>query len=153
MYNQVVINHHIRWSSHVQADLDGVYQQDDADGLFMDELFDVLDDSEELRECLALGRFQQIADPRFDAAPLQWAKDDGYNIYYLKMWRKDGQLLPARLIYAVKHGVRDTYVWVLGLMDRGDEYEPTSSFGQRLRTDYDSYGIPRVPGRQFRQRR
>lgn len=145
MYNPVVIKYSISWSPAVQGDLDDVYDQDDADGLFIDELFELLEESQQILECLALGRFQRIPDPRFNAAPVQSAKDAGFNIYYLKAWRRDGALVPWRVIYGIHHALNHTKVRILGLMPRSDDYEPTSDFGQRVHADYDNFGIPRVP--------
>lgn len=127
----------------MQGDLNLVYVQDDADGLFFDELFDLLEDSESVRDRLATGRFQKIDDPRFDAAPVESAKKAGYNIYYLKMWRRDGLLVPWRLIYAVHHKPGVTNLRILGLMPRSDNYEISSDFGRRVHADYDNNGIPR----------
>jgi hypothetical protein len=145
MYNHNVIKYKITWSPDLQADLDNVYAQDDADGLFIDELFELLETNEGVLECLSLGKFQRISDPRFDAAPIQWALKDGYNIYYLKAWRRDGALVPWRVIYAIHHGALTTIVRILGLMERSDEYKPNSDFGRRVHADYDGNGIPRVP--------
>ncbi len=143
-HNDKVIYYAARWASEaVQGDLDAVYESDEADGLYLDELFDLFEESEALRQALAEGRFRQIKDPRFDAAPIEWAKRSGYNLYYLKMWRADGALLPVRLIYAVNHQPAQQAVWVLGLMPRGDDYDEHSEFAVRIRRDYDDHGIPR----------
>ncbi len=143
-HNDKVIYYAARWASDaVQDDLNDVYATDEADGLYLDELFDLFEESEILRLSLAEGRFRQIKDPRFDAAPIEWAKRSGYNLYYLKMWRADGALLPVRLIYAVNHQPAQQAVWVLGLMPRGDDYDEHSEFADRIRRDYDDHGIPR----------
>ena len=145
MYNSVVIKHSISWSPALQEDLNDVYAQDDEDGMVIEELFDLLEDNELVLQCLALGHFQRIEDPRFDAAPVQSAKKAGFNIYYLKMWRRDGALVPWRVIYGIHHALNRTTVRILGLMPRSDDYDPTSNFGQRVHADYDNFGISRVP--------
>jgi hypothetical protein len=143
-HNFGVIYYAVRWASDsVQADLDAAYAMDGANGLYLDGLFDLLEESDSLRLALAEGRFTQIKDPRFDAAPIEWARRWGYNVYYLKMWRADGALLPVRLIYAVNHQPSQQAVWVLGLMPRGDNYDEHSEFAERIRRDYDDHGIPR----------
>ncbi len=147
MYNSAVINYRIRWSEHLQGDLDAVYATEEAIGIYVDELFELLEESASLREALSRGTFQQIAKPRFDAAPVQAAVDDGFNIYYLKMWHEDGNLLPYRLIYAVHHHQACPMICILGLMPREDDYEQTSDFGKRVRSDYDHFGVGRIPRR------
>jgi hypothetical protein len=146
MYNGGVIYYSIKWAQQeVQRDLDAVYDSDDNNGLYLDALFDLLEESQVLRQALADGQFRRIEDPRFDAAPVQWAKKKGYNLYYLKMWRADGVLVPVRLIYAVNHMQPKQSIWILGLMPRSDEYDENSEFAERIRRDYDRYGIPRWP--------
>lgn len=135
----------INWADGLQQDLDAVYQSSEEDGLFLEELFDLLEDSAEVRDALTWGRFQRIADPRFNAAPVEWSRQWGYNLYYLKIWRKDGSLLPVRLIYAVHHLAPDPSLWVMGLMHRSDDYDEHSEFAQRVRADYDRHGIARIP--------
>lgn len=143
-YNGIVIYYALCWASaQVEDDLDAVYQHDEADGLYLDNLFDVLEENQAIRQALAAGRFRQIEDPRFDAAALEWGKRWGYNLYYLKMWRPDGVLLPVRLIYGVNHLPPKPAIWVLGLMQRSDDYAEHSEFAKRIRRDYDGYGIPR----------
>jgi len=145
MHNDKVIYYAIRWANEsLEHDLDAVYAQDEADGLYVDTLFDVLEDSAVLRAALAEGRFRRIEDPRFDANPLAWSYRSGYNLYYLKMWRTDGALVPFRLIYAVDHTPQSRSVWVLGLMERAENYDEHSDFAQRVCRDYERFGIPRV---------
>lgn len=141
--NYSVIYYPMRWSDEVQHDLDAVYERDVADGLYLDALFDLLDENEAFRRALADGLFRQIKDPRFDAAPVEWAKRKGFNLYYLKMWRSDGALLQVLLIYAVNHVPGESAIWVLGLMPRSDDYAENSEFAVRVRRDYERYGIPR----------
>ncbi len=146
MYNSVVISHKLSWSPDVQGDLDAVWEKDEADGLFIEELFDLLVENDKILECLASGRFRQIEDPRFDAGPVLYALRARYNIYYLKTWRRDGALVPWRVFYAVHHRTaKDVEIRILGLMERVDDYEPTSDFCQRVHADYDRHGIPRLP--------
>lgn len=144
-YNRRVINYRIEWADGVQDDLDAVYANNERDGLFLEELFDLLEENFAVREALTRGRFQRIDDPRFDVAPVEWSKKWGYNLYYLKMWHQGGALLPVRLIYAVHHLSPDQSVWIMGLMHRSDNYDEHSEFAQRVRSDYDRYGLARMP--------
>ncbi|GAB3357980.1 MULTISPECIES: hypothetical protein [Giesbergeria] len=144
-YNRRVIDYCIEWADGVQEDLDAVYVENEDNGLFLDELFDLLVENAKVREALTWSRFQHINDPRFDAAPVEWSKQWGYNLYYLKMWRQDGVLLPVRLIYAVHHVAPNPSIWIMGLMHRSDDYDEHSEFAQRVRSDYDRYGIARIP--------
>lgn len=144
-YNRRVIDYHIEWADDVQKDLDAVYEESKENGIFLDELFDLLEENFEVRQALSWGRFQRIDDPRFDAAPLEWSKRLGYNLYYLKMWRQDGALLPVRLIYAVHHITPNQAIWIMGLMHRSDDYDEYSEFAKRVRSDYDRYDIARIP--------
>ena len=74
-HNFEVIYYAVRWASDsVQADLDAAYDTVGANGLYLDGLFDLLEESDSLRLALAEGRFRQIKDPRFDAAPIEWAR-------------------------------------------------------------------------------
>jgi hypothetical protein len=135
----------LAWATEsLESDLDAVYDHSPADGLLVDALLDLLEESAELRACLAEGRFRHIKDPRFDAAPVQWGVRLGYNLYYLKMWREDGVLVRFRLFYAVDHAVNARVIWVLGLMPRSDNYDENSDFAKRIRADHDRYGIPRI---------
>lgn len=145
MYNDKVIYYSIGWASEsLEHDLDAVYAHSEADGLYVEALFDLLEESGVLRAALAEGRFRRIADPRFDANPLAWSLRWGYNLYYLKMWRADGALVPFRLIYAVDHRPENRCVWVLGLMERAENYAESSDFAKRVRDDYDRFDIPRL---------
>lgn len=143
-HNGKVIYYPLRWASdHIQLDLDAVFDHSEADGLYLENLFDLLEENQQVRQALAEGRFRHIKDPRFDAAPVEWSKRLGYNLYYLKMWRADGTLIPFRLIYAVNHTHPQQAVWMLSLMKRDDNYDENSEFATRIRRDYDGYGIPR----------
>ena len=143
MHNDIVINYALRWANDaVEQDLDKVYEVSDANGMYLDELFDFLEENMSVRLALAEGRFRQLKDPRFDASLIEWSKHWGYNLYYLKMWHPDGALLPVRLIYAVNHQPAQQAIWILGLMPRGDEYDEQSEFAKRIRRDYDDHGIP-----------
>jgi hypothetical protein len=145
-YNDTVIYYPAKWArQQLEQDLDAVYDMDENDGVYLDALFDLLEENQAVRQALAEGQFRRISDPRFDAAPLEWAKKRGYNLYYLKMWRADGALLPVRLIYAVNHMQPLQAVWVLGLMQRSDDYDEHSEFAERIRHDYDRFGIPCWP--------
>lgn len=147
MHNDRVIKYALRWAKNaVQQDLDKLYEESDAHGLYLEALFDLLEESESVRGALADGRFRQIKDPRFDASAVEWSRRWGYNLYYLKMWRTDGALLPVRLIYAVNHQPAQQAIWILGLMPRGDEYDEHSEFANRIRRDYDDNHIPRWRG-------
>lgn len=140
-----MIHYAIAWASEsVSSDLDAVYARSEADGLYIEALFDVLEESAQVRAALAVGRFRQIEDPRFDASPLAWSQSSEYNLYYLKMWRADGALIPVRLIYGVDHRPDHCCIWVLGLMERAENYDQNSHFAQRVRRDYEHFGIPRI---------
>jgi hypothetical protein len=60
-------------------------------------------------------------------------------------WRADGELRPVRLIYAVNHMQPLKALWVLDLMQRSDDYDEHSEFAERIRHDYDCFGIPCWP--------
>jgi len=50
MHNDSVINYALRWAHNaVQQDLDKVYQDSDADGLYLDGLFDLLEQNDVIR--------------------------------------------------------------------------------------------------------
>jgi hypothetical protein len=146
VYNFVVINYELRWSKHLQGDLDSLFDLSELDGIYVEELFELLEQSVALREALSSGNFRRVDNPRFDVAPVQWALDDGYNLCYFKMWREDGSLLPVRLIFAVNHAP-NAKLCLLGLMPRDEDYEKTSDFGRRLLDDYEHFGVRRIPKR------
>ncbi len=75
-YNDSVICYPVKWArQQLEQDLDAVYDMDANDGMYLDALFDLIEESQAVRQALAEGQFRRISDPRFDAAPLEWAKN------------------------------------------------------------------------------
>jgi hypothetical protein len=98
---------------------------------------------------LAEGDYRRLPDPRFDAAPIVSWIDAGYNLYRIKLWDRDGALVGARLLYAVDHSAVNARVVLMGVMPRNDaadeDYDLESDYGQRIRGDYETLGIPPIP--------
>jgi hypothetical protein len=59
------------------------------------------------------------------------------------MWREDGALVPFRLIFAVQHEPGPK-LCMLGLMPREDDYDESSDFGQRVRSQYEHFGVRHI---------
>jgi hypothetical protein len=122
---------------------------DRIDKALMVELIDLIWDSDEVRSRLAEGDYRRLPHPQFDAVPVvSWA-DAGYNIYRVKLWDREGRLIGARLLYAVDHSAGNARVVLMGVMPRNDaadeDYALGSAYGQRVKDDYESLGIPPIP--------
>jgi hypothetical protein len=147
VHNRVVINYRLTWGRNLGADLDAVYDFNAEDGALFNELFDLLEESSDLRDWLSTGRYDRIS-PRFNVVPIESAISAGYNLYRLKIWDGESQNpVPFRLIFAVSH-IHPQELRILGLMPRTDpnvdNYEPDSPFSRRLRDDYEHHRIPRI---------
>nr|WP_316644194.1 hypothetical protein [uncultured Roseateles sp.] len=135
-----------------QDSLDGDMQQlgaADPVGLaLLNELFDVLEQSEIVCERLAESNYDRITPhPKLNTCAVQTFCDAGYNICRIKVWHRDGGLPAFRVLYGVDHSTHSRRIVILGVMGRSVDYEIDSEFGERIREDYENIGIPRIPGR------
>jgi hypothetical protein len=60
--------------------LDAVYDHSEADGLYLENLFDLLEENQQVRQALAEGRFRHIKDPSSEFATRIRRDYDGYGI-------------------------------------------------------------------------
>lgn len=142
MYNAGVIDYVVDYA----VELDEEFNQlSDEDFALADTFLGALAHDHAVREGLALNRFHQIEDPKFDTEVVGTFIREGYNISRVKLWRPDGTVLPFRLMYALHHHGHQCKIVFLGLMHRGTDYEYASQFGICIRQRYDDLGIPHVP--------
>lgn len=145
MYNDPGIDYRLSWVAGVQEDMDALDEIEPAHADLLDALFEQLENDRGFRECLSENRYQRL-NPRLETAPIEWAKEHGLNINYLKLWDDDGALVSRRVIYAVDHSPNNRRLVILGLMPRDVDYDFDSSFGQRILNDYERRNVPRVAG-------
>jgi len=126
------------------ADLDALYAYSDRFGLLVDELFDLLESSEEMREALTLNEYRRLDQPTFDTVAVGAYCRARYNISRIKFHDRDGRLAPVRLLYAVDHSPHSCRIVFLGLMPRGDNYDVGNPFAQRIFKDYEDFNVPRL---------
>lgn len=129
------------WSPSLEDDLNALYDISTPHGLLVDEFFDLLEDDYSVRYALTLAEFSRIPRPRLETGPVVSAIRAGLNICRVKIWDEDGSLVAYRILYAVHHKLPNPKILILGLMPRSDDYDNTSDFGQRVRRDYDNFGI------------
>lgn len=91
-------------------------------------------------------------DPRFNVKAVTCFNDAGYNISRLRPLNP-AALRDYRIIYAIDNENDDFYLMAIvtktedylnGLNEDGYDYEPNHSISQRIRADYDAYGLPLV---------
>jgi hypothetical protein len=77
-HNERVICYPDKWVyQQLEQDLDAVYDMDANDGVYLDALFELLEESQAVRLAVAEGQFRRISDPRFDTTRREWAKKRG----------------------------------------------------------------------------
>jgi hypothetical protein len=60
--------------------LDAVFDHSETDGLYLENLFDLLEENQQVRQALAEGRFRHIEDPSSEFATRIRRDYDGYGI-------------------------------------------------------------------------
>ena len=137
--------------SAVEAVDDDLEALGDADFALVDAFIELVWENEAIRGELALGDFHYLKSPCFDVEGLVEWQRAGYNVYRVKLWADDGSLLGFRLIYAVDHSPSFPRILFLGCMPRNpsenDDYQLDSTFGRRIKDDYENCGVPRIPRR------
>lgn len=142
MYNAEVIEYLVDYAEALDVEFE---QLSDEDFALADTFLGALAHDHTVREGLALNKFRQLEDPKFDTEVVGSFIKEGYNISRVKLWRPDGTVLPFRLIYALQHHGRQCKIVFLGLMPRGNNYEFSSQFGRSVCERYDDLGVPKVP--------
>lgn len=121
----------------VDEDLDSLSEDEFA---LHDALIGLIEENSIVRARLSEMRFQHIPDPRFDTCHIiEWVKIY-HNMSRIKPWTADGQLSMYRMIYALDH--QDCRVVILGVMPRNDNYSTKSTYGLRLKHDYEQLRVP-----------
>lgn len=132
--------------SALEDDIDALYEANQEQAALWDELIDELFGSARLREELTMHNGYNHVQPHFDTVPVGVYLKLGFNVSRLKLYRPGGRgPFPHRLLYTVHHTLPNGAIWLLGLMPRHGNYEPQDLLGTRIRHDYDSLGIPRIP--------
>lgn len=143
-YNALVINYKFCWSESLNEDLDLLYEENESYAALADAILELIEDSPKVRFELSHGRYRQL-NPRFDADVWTTAHRRQLNLYRIKLWATDGELLPFRIIYAVDHRQMSPRICFLGVMAREIDYDIDSDFGRRIQDDYDDLGVPELP--------
>ena len=102
----------------------------------------MLDEISNDEECLRAMLIHQRQEGRFHFARWLTLNDWGRDVRRVKAWSvefSEKLLIPYRLIYATDHAKNIHFV--LGIMERGQEYERDTAFHERTRAAYDSLGI------------
>lgn len=129
----------------VDDDLGDVAAEDEAAAALWLAVIDEIYDDDLVATELALARGSRATPPRFDCECVVRLVKQGYNIARVKVYHPDtDEPLPHRLLYALHHVPSSTRIVLLGLMPRDVNYDPRSTFMQRVLRDYDALGIARL---------
>lgn len=94
-----------------------------------------LDGDEDLLSCLCVQHFHRHPPREIDACRWSEVFDEGRNIWRLKVWGADDNLLPYRIIYA--HKEQDCEFHVLAIVHRSWDYDVNHAVSQRIFAAYD----------------
>lgn len=124
-----------------ETDLDAIYGEDEEAGADIEAFLEEAKCNQDTLDCLTRKGYVKYGDCPFDVT--EWAATKGrkYNLWRLKlMWIESGAS-KYRLIYAF-HPAEYRY-YVLGILNRGFDYDLKHSRSQQIIAAYDALDIPR----------
>lgn len=135
----------VDYAEALDGDLEQLGLADSQGAALWIELIDTIYELEGVRNELLVNKGYHFVQPRFDTIPIGVLLKLGYNISRVKLYRADGTFHRHRLLYALNHSAGACTIWLLGLMERGANYDLNHPLLQRVCLDYDNLGIARVP--------